>query len=144
MHKDRLLDYIHNIFLVKQRVDEEVAQSNGLSPLDVHILTFLEVNADDPTATDIEHRHKIKKNTISVHVDNLVRSGYLVRQYSADDRRKVILSCTDTGKLIARQCFAECEHIGAQLREGLTDDDVATICRCLETINRNALRLLGD
>ena len=80
MHKDRLLDYIHNIFLVKQRVDEEVAQSNGLSPLDVHILTFLEVNADDPTATDIEHRHKIKKNTISVHVDNLVRSGYLVRQ----------------------------------------------------------------
>ena len=142
MQRDELLDYIHNIFLVKQHVDQLVGQANGVSPLDVHILTFLKMHADDPTAAGIEHKHRIKKNTISVHVENLVRQGYLLRQYKADDRRKVILSLSDKGEEIVRQGFIKCGEMGRKLREGLTEDDVATMYRCFGIVNSNALKIL--
>ncbi len=142
MKKDELLDYIHNIFLVKQCVDESVGRANGLTPLDVHMLTFLKIHSDEPTAAGIEHKHRIKKNTISVHVESLVQQGYLLREYKAADRRKVILSLTDKGENIVRQCFDECEATSRKLREGLTEEDVAAIYRCFGVINDNALKIL--
>ncbi len=142
MQKDNLLDYIHNVFLVKKRVDETVARQNGLSPLDVHILTFINVHSDDRTAADMERKHLIKKNTISVHVDGLVRQGYLRRQFDAEDRRKVILSLTESGESVAAQCIKECGETCAKLREGLTQSDIDFIYRCFAIVNDNALTIL--
>lgn len=144
MHADNMLDYIHNIFMVKQRVDEIVGDANGLSPLDVHMLTFVKMQSVDPTATDIERKHRIKKNTISVHVESLVQNGYLLRQYNADDRRKVILSLTEKGEEIARQCFEKCEEMSRKLRQGLSDEDVDAMYRYFAVVNDNALAILTD
>lgn len=144
MHSDDMLDYIHNIFLVKQRVDEIVGRENNISPLDVHMLTFVKMHTVYPTATDMERKHRIKKNTISVHVESLVQRGYLVRQYNTDDRRKVILSLTDKGEKIAEQCFAKCTEMSRRLRKGLSDEEVDTLLRCCRVVNSNALQILFD
>lgn len=142
MHSDNLLDYIHNIFMVKKYVDEIVGNANGLFPLDVHILTFVKIHSADPTATDLERKHRIKKNTISVHVENLVQQGYLQRQFNAEDRRKVILSLTDKGEDIVRQCFAKCDEMSCKLCKGLTSEQISSLNGLLGVLNSNAVEIL--
>ncbi len=144
MAKNDIFEYIHNIFLVKRYAYEETSRRNGLLPIDVHILTFVDMHADDSTAADIERDHKIKKNTISVHVDYLMKNGYLERQCSEDDRRKMVLLLTPSGKAIAAECEEMLLDMNKKLNEGLTDEDKATLLRCFERVNENALRLLSE
>lgn len=142
MQKDELLEYLHNIFLVKQRIYEQTSERNGLSPLDVHILTFVDVHSDDSTATGIERDRRIKKNTISVHVETLVQTGYLLRESHPDDGRKVKLSLTDKGKKISAECEQLCRESCCKLAQGLSQSEIGILRRCFETINANALSLL--
>ncbi len=143
MQRDELLDYIHNIFLVKQRVDEEVAAQTDLSPLEVHMINFVKMHSDDPTAAGMERKHRIKKNTISVHVENLVQGGYLVRQNREGDRRKVILTLTDKGEEIARRTYERSQQVGRMLSRNLTEQELQSMIKCFRIVSDNALELLN-
>lgn len=144
MHKNELLDCVHNVFLVKQNISEEIGKNYGLSVIDVNILTFVDICGKNTTATDIEQRRKIKKNTISVHVDALVRKKLLERSEVSDDRRKAELRLTAKGKEIAQQCIERRCEFGRKLQEGLTEQEIATLNHCFEIVNKNALSLLSN
>ena len=72
-----------------------LCQELGLSQTAFDILLFLANNPDCRTARDIVEVRRIKANLVSVHVDRLVRDGYLLRRPVPGDRRKTELVCTD-------------------------------------------------
>lgn len=62
------------------------------------ILMFLANNPEFDTARDIVECRYIKANLVSVNVESLVREGYLTREKSPDDRRKIRLVCTEKAR----------------------------------------------
>lgn len=67
------------------------------------ILMFLANNPEFKTARDIVECRYIKANLVSVNVESLVREGYLTRETSPGDRRKIRLVCTEkAGPVVER------------------------------------------
>lgn len=64
------------------------------------ILMFLANNPEYKTASDIVEIRKLKSNLVSVNVDKLVQEGYLRRENTVGDRRKIQLFCTEKAQPI--------------------------------------------
>ena len=77
------------------------------------ILMFLANNPEYKTARDIVEVRKIKANLVSVHVDRLVKEGYLERRAVEGDRRKTELICTQKAQPVIEK--------GGQLQEAFKE-----------------------
>ncbi len=141
-NKNELLEFARTTFCLKHKIHEKIAKEYSIAPIEVDMLTFIYVYGDSATATNIEKERKIKKNTISIHVENLVQKNLLIRHDGQGDRRKVELSLTEKGKIIAENCLSEYKELGNQLKIGLTKEQIDTLNNCFEVINKNALKLL--
>ena len=75
----------------------------GMPQTAFDILMFLANNPEFKTARDIVECRYIKANLVSVNVESLVREGYLTRETSPGDRRKIRLVCTEkAGPVVER------------------------------------------
>ena len=80
-----------------------LCQEIGMPQTAFDILMFLANNPEFDTARDIVECRYIKANLVSVNVESLVREGYLTREKSPGDRRKVRLVCTEkAGPVVER------------------------------------------
>lgn len=80
-----------------------LCQEIGMPQTAFDILLFLANNPEFDTARDIVECRYIKANLVSVNVESLVREGYLTREKSPGDRRKVRLVCTEkAGPVVER------------------------------------------
>ncbi len=140
----KLLEFICNTGLLRRRVVEKVAKEFYLAPIDVEILSFLYIYPHAVTATDIEKQRDIKKNTISVHVENLVQMGFLERSVKRGDRRKVLLTLSDKAKSIAARYEKERDKLARKLVEGLSYEEINMQIHCLEIMGANAERMLKE
>lgn len=138
-----MFEFIRNGFCVKRKVDERIAKEFFLSAIDINILTFIYLYPVKTTATDIEMSRNIKKNTISIHVENLVQMGLVERKELRDDRRKIVLILTDKAKGIAKKCLAEYKNLEKQLREGISDEQIEIFQKSVEIFNQNAKKILS-
>ena len=75
-----------------------VCKEFGLPQTSFDILMFLGNNPEYRTASDIVEIRHIKANLVSMHVDRLVKDGFLVREEAKDDRRKTLLMCTEKAR----------------------------------------------
>ena len=89
------IEFARKTALAYGAVCRPLCQELGLAQTAFDILLFLANNPTYKTARDIVEVRHIKANLVSIHVDRLVREGYLTRQAVAGDRRKVELRCTD-------------------------------------------------
>lgn len=143
MNKEcELLELTRNTFWLRQKINEHVGKEFHLSGVEVDILAFVFVWGDTATATNIERERKLKKNTISIHVDNLVRLGFLERKGKDDDRRAVNLLLTEKAKPIAQKCVEESELLRQKLFDGISQSELQIMHHLLEIINKNAKELL--
>lgn len=80
-----------------------LCQEIGMPQTAFDILMFLANNPEFDTARDVVECRYIKANLVSVNVESLVREGYLTREKSHDDRRKIRLVCTEkAGPVVER------------------------------------------
>lgn len=80
-----------------------LCQEIGMPQTAFDILMFLANNPEFDTARDIVECRYIKANLVSVNVESLVREGYLTREKSPGDRRKIRLVCTEkAGPVVER------------------------------------------
>lgn len=80
-----------------------LCQEIGMPQTAFDILMFLANNPEFDTARDIVECRYIKANLVSVNVESLVREGYLTREKSPGDRRKIRLVCTEkAGPIVER------------------------------------------
>lgn len=102
------------------------------------ILMFLSNNPDRYTAKEISATRNIKANVVSMHVDRLVRDGYLQRQSVEWDRRKVRLVCTEKAQPIIDRGRDMQRAFFLSLVEGLSPEELEGFRFCLQTIAKNA------
>ena len=141
MKENELLNFTRNFFLIRQRINEKIGSEFGLTPTDIDILIFIYVWEGEVTATNIERECYIKKNTISVHIDNLVKMGYIQRKENKDDRRVINLFLTDKAITVVKKSIAKNKEMRAKLLAGLTEEDRTILHKCFEVITKNANNL---
>lgn len=142
-NKNELLEYARVAFCLKHKIHEQIGKIYSIPPIEVDMLTFVYIYGESATATNIEKERNLKKNTISIHVENLVQKNYLIRHDRQGDRRKIELSLTESGKIIAETCLKEYKELGNKLKVGLSKQQIDTLNHCFEVINKNALKLLN-
>ena len=91
-----------------------LCQEIGMPQTAFDILMFLANNPEFDTARDVVESRYIKANLVSVNVERLVREGYLKREKSLDDRRKIRLVCTEKAWPIVER--------GRQLQNDFTEE----------------------
>lgn len=88
------LKIARNLLQVYAAKCRPLCQEIGMPQTAFDILMFLANNPEFDTARDVVESRYIKANLVSVNVECLVREGYLQREKSLDDRRKIRLVCT--------------------------------------------------
>ena len=102
----------------------------GLPPLALDILLFLANNPEHNTAKDICRMRGHKSGIVSVHVERLVNDGLL-------DRRQTRLICTEQAQALIERGRQVQWQFGRRLLEGLPEEDLAPMRRCLERMDGN-------
>ena len=109
----------------------------GLPPAAVDILLFLANNEGYDTARDICRCRGMKPGIVSFHVEKLVTEGYLERQSVPGDRRKTRLVCTEKAAPVLERGRARQELFGRNMAEGLGEEDLAHLRKCMAVFERN-------
>ena len=109
----------------------------GLPPLAMDILLFLANNPEHNTAKGICRMRGHKPGIVSVHVERLVNDGLLERQEMPGDRRQTRLICTEQAQVLIERGRQVQWQFGRRLLEGIPEEDLATMRRCLERMDGN-------
>lgn len=116
----------------------ELCKEYNLSQASLDILLLLADKELAHTAKEISHIIDLKPNLISLYVEKLVQTGYLIRHIEKNDRRIVNLECTKKveeiyrkGKNIQMQYFKE-------LYSDFSEEEIVMFFSFLEKVNRNA------
>lgn len=83
----------------------------------------------------------IKPSLVSLHVEKLVKNGYLVRESVNGDRRKVKLVCTEKAKSVAAACKEVRNRCCTMLTEGFSKEEKEQFDNCLLKISQNAEKI---
>ena len=91
-----------------------------------------------------EFAQKIKANLVSVHVDRLVKEGYLTRNSIEGDRRKIELQCTEQALPIIEKGRKLQQDFETALLKNTNENDRNGFFRTLEIIEENLEHLTPE
>ncbi len=130
--------------LAYRQVCRPLCRELGLPQTAFDILMFLGNNPAYKTARDIVEMRRIKANLVSVHVDRLVREGYLERQQVPGDRRKTLLLCTDKAQPVIAKGRLLQEDFFEKLLDGMDEEVRNAFSAALHRIGENLDAILEE
>ncbi len=130
--------------LAYRQVCKPLCRELGLPQTAFDILMFLGNNPGYKTARDIVEIRRIKANLVSVHVDRLVREGYLQRQQVPGDRRKTELHCTDKAQPVIAKGRLLQEKFFEKLFDGMEQEERDAFSAALHRIEENLDMILEE
>ena len=133
-----LLEFTQQVNTAYSAHCEPLCQKFQISRTSFDILLFLANNPELYTAKDVSVYRNIKPNVVSVHVDQLVNDGYLLRTPIPEDRRKIRLRCTPKAGPVISAGQQMQKDFHEHLISGLSTQELDTFKRCFQVITRNA------
>ena len=130
--------------LAYRQVCRPLCRELGLPQTAFDILMFLGNNPAYKTARDIVEMRRIKANLVSVHVDRLVREGFLERQQVPGDRRKTLLLCTDKAQPVIAKGRLLQEDFFEKLLDGMDEEERNAFSAALHRIGENLDAILEE
>lgn len=138
MTQEEIFIMFRNMAEIYEENCEPICKENDLPHISLEILCFLSEFPEHFTAKDICSIKMIKPSLVSLHVEKLVKNGYLVRESVNGDRRKVKLVCTEKAKAVAAACKDVRDRCFTLMTEGISDEEMKQLDNCLSKIFRNA------
>ena len=121
----------------------ELTEQYGLAPGDVVVLLFLERFAPgQDTVTEIAQSRGTSKALVVRSVNRLQKRGLLVQRRDEADRRVVHLALSEAGADAAGRMRRRHSELRRQLRQGITEDELAQVRRIMEKMQCNLNALL--
>lgn len=121
-----------------------VIKKHKISHPEFEILIFLATNPERCTAKDIGDARCIKANVLSVHIEKLVKAGYLQRSIIEGDRRKVKLSLTPAASPVIADARATQKEFIASIVNGASLEEIEAFLRFTRLMAENADRILNE
>jgi len=105
----------------------------GISNSQFHILMFIR-KRPGAALQDVAHHLGLTPATTSTTVDELVNNQLVLREPSADDRRKITLTLTEQGQEILEKVFEQSRKDLAAYLSPLTPEDAEIIFQALNLL----------
>jgi len=108
------------------------------SKFHVLIMLFSKEDSENVALSDISNEIEVTKSTITGLTDGLEKIGY-VKRYTlkGEDRRKVFIKITDSGKEFIKQIFPEHLELLSKITSVLTQKEKIQFKNILKKINDN-------
>lgn len=136
--QEEMFIMVRNMTEIYEENCEPICREYNIPHISLEILSFLSEFPEHFTAKDICSIKMIKPSLVSLHVEKLVKSGYLVRESVNGDRRKVKLVCTEKAKAVAAACREIRERCFTLITDGISDEEMKLLDDCLSKISKNA------
>jgi DNA-binding MarR family transcriptional regulator len=104
---------------------------------EILVLMYLAENETENTARDISNYLNLSKSLIAKSVDSLCKRGYMTTETDMEDRRKIHLRLTSSGRKISEKLEAYREEFFHKLLQGVTKDEMDKIEQILEKMKNN-------
>lgn len=98
------------------------------------VLLWLSQQSQDTFAMDIVEHFCLTPGRVANIIKRLEQRGYVKREHVADDRRRVRVSLTDSGRERAEACFDEMNAGHLRMLEALGEKDAAHVMRILRRV----------
>ena len=131
------LELSRKILLGYKCMQKQVCKSYGIPETAMDILLFLANNPEYTSARDIVEVRNLKANLVSIHVDRLVREGYLTRSEVPGDRRKHALALTEKAAPIVEAGRKMQEEFFETMFSGIGQEERESCFATLGTIGQN-------
>ena len=113
-----------------------LAEEAGVNESYRHLLFHLSRN-EGVTQLELARATRLKPPTISVTLRKMEEDGYVVRESDENDLRAVKVFLTEKGRAFEAESRRVVRTMDAQAREGLSEEDVATLMNLLDRIYFN-------
>jgi DNA-binding MarR family transcriptional regulator len=123
--------------LFKQSGKEFENQGLNLSPEQHYLLRIL-TSQEESIQSDLAEIMQKDKSAIMRHVDQLEKSGYVVRVNDAVDRRKKHIVITEAGTEVLQRCETVIANLMVKNLQGISDDELSTFKKVLSKMKENA------
>ena len=123
-------------------VDAAAAQALGVNRTDLRVLGIVQ-QAGGTTAGEAAFQAGLSPSALTTAVQRLVRSGYLVREVDAADRRRVTLRLTDVARARIRELYDPVHQEGLRLLASLPTESIPVIEHFLEQSAAHLRRQAG-
>ena len=121
-----------------------VCRQHDITRIELDILLFLANNPCYDTATDIVEIRYLAKSQVSAAIKHMETCGYLTKSYAKDNRKTAHLHICD----IAADIVADGQNAQRRffeiMMEGIPQDEIDNMRRCMDHISANINRYLKD
>ncbi|ERL63938.1 MarR family winged helix-turn-helix transcriptional regulator [Schleiferilactobacillus shenzhenensis] len=129
-----LVDVYDNIM----RFEEQQIRGSrfrDINARELHIVHAIGLH-DHKTTTQVADEFRMSKGTLTAHLNNLERKGYVIRQRNPADRRVINLGLTSKGRLLYRTHDAFHRRLVKSFLHGMDDDDRQLIKQALMNLEQ--------
>jgi len=120
------------------RCEDRAVGKFGLTAEQYSVLAAMKQLDDPVRPTDVGRLLDHKVNTVSMIVDRMVNAGLVERVRDLPDRREVRLIITAKGEKAFKPAHAAATKLSKDMLSPLSQDDVRTLTKLLETIRTKA------
>ena len=121
----------------------EHVEGTGLSLMQLTALTAMYEQETDVSVGRIGELIGAPPSTMTRVTNRLVSLGYIERYTPPENRRAVVLRCTEEGKAVARTVVKEDKQHLEALFEGLSNEDIILLTRSFRRMEANVRELVA-
>ncbi|OPX69444.1 MAG: transcriptional regulator SlyA [Methanoregulaceae archaeon PtaB.Bin056] len=115
--------------------ENSVIQQSSMTVSGAHAIEKLGHNGS-MSMKDLSKSLGVTTGTVTVTVDRLEKGGYAVRDRSESDRRSYIIRLTEKGEQAFSDHHSHHMNLSDEIASNLSEDEVRSLVRILEKINR--------
>ncbi len=137
LENKRLYGMICAIQRNMSRQNSALFSGNGITPVQLHVLIMLhiaELRNNSVCQRDIENELSMRPSSVSCMLSNLEKSGFLVRNYAADNARTKIVTLTEVGRNICLDNMLMMKKCDDIIQSAITEEEQNALYNLLEKI----------
>lgn len=131
------LEFARKTLQAYEKMSKPFCTELGIPQTAFDILMFLANNPQLNTAKDVVELRNMKANLVSINVDKLVKEGFLERGADPEDRRKIILTCTEKAAPIIAQGRELQTKFGKDILRGVSPESLAVMRETFQIMSEN-------
>lgn len=112
--EDRLSFLVHRLHANLAQVASRLLRAHDLDPVSARILVLL-LERGEMRVGELVEMLVLPQSTVSHQLQRLERAGLIARNRPAEDSRSVLVTLTEAGRPVAR----ECDELSVKVHEGM-------------------------
>ena len=131
-----LLAFVDTLDSLHKKIQEELGAAYGISHLTIPLFQYINAIYDlgSPTLTELAERLNITRASVSVGIAKLLRTGYVIKTQSSEDRRVVHVCLSEAGNNLVKAKFKALQEYSAFILGALTEREARQFKEILSRI----------